>query len=153
MDNGPWRKPCVSSSDGYRISRCNPYAAWPRWPATTARSKASGAAVPHGERCPRDLVPLPLPATEAEANAWLFNYVLRYNDCPIAPNAGTSGGWVHISHRGPAGDVCWERFCAFAREPEVRKVATSTTRVSMGGVRYEVESGLGRRDGDLWFGL
>jgi hypothetical protein len=36
-------------------------------------------------------------------------------------------------------EMCsWERFCAFAREPETRPVAVDA-RVSVSGVQYEVD--------------
>lgn len=79
------------------------------------------------------------PHTDAEANAWLFNYLLRYNDRPhrSEPHSRLED-WVQ--HLPPEGlrDMCsWERFCTFAREPETRKVPIDT-RVSVAGVRYEV---------------
>jgi hypothetical protein len=46
----------------------------------------------------------------------------------------------------------WERFCAFAREPEHRKVGADA-RVTVAGVLYEVEPGLAGETVVLWFGL
>jgi len=94
------------------------------------------------------------PHTEAEANAWLFNYLLRYNDSPHrAEPQSRLEDWVQ--HLPPEGirDMCsWERFCTFAREPEIRKVAIDT-RVSVAGVRYEVDPELAGETVTLWFGL
>jgi hypothetical protein len=46
----------------------------------------------------------------------------------------------------------WERFCTFAREPERRKVGADA-RVSVDGVRYEVDPNLAGESVILWFGL
>jgi Helix-turn-helix domain len=94
------------------------------------------------------------PQTEAEANAWLFNYLLRYNDSPHR-SASHSRMEDWIQHLPPEGlrEMCsWERFCAFAREPETRQVAVDA-RVSVAGVRYEVDPELAGETVTLWFGL
>src|SRR6266705_3860042 len=94
------------------------------------------------------------PDTEAQANAWLFNYLLRYNDSPHR-SASHSRMEDWVQHLPPEGlrEMCsWERFCAFAREPETRKVAVDT-RVSVAGVRYEVDPELAGETVTLWFGL
>ena len=60
-----------------------------------------------------------------------------------------------MQHLPPEGlrEMCsWERFCAFAREPETRKVAVDA-RVSVAGVRYEVDPELAGETVTLWFGL
>jgi len=94
------------------------------------------------------------PQTEAEANAWLFNYLLRYNDSPHRTEAHTRmEEWVQ--HLPPEGlrEMCrWERFCTFAREPETRKVA-GDAQVSVAGVRYAVDPDLAGETVTLWFGL
>lgn len=46
----------------------------------------------------------------------------------------------------------WERFCAFAREPERRTVAGDAT-VSVEGASYEVEPGLAGETVTLLWGL
>lgn len=46
----------------------------------------------------------------------------------------------------------WERFCAFAREPE-RRVVGNDARVSVDGVAYEVEPDLAGETVLLWWGL
>jgi hypothetical protein len=46
----------------------------------------------------------------------------------------------------------WERFCAFAREPERRSVAGDAT-VSIEGASYEVEPELAGETVTLWWGL
>jgi hypothetical protein len=46
----------------------------------------------------------------------------------------------------------WERFCAFAREPE-RRVVGGDARVSVDGVAYEVDADLAGETVLLWWGL
>jgi hypothetical protein len=60
-----------------------------------------------------------------------------------------------VQHLPPEGlrEMCsWERFCTFAREPEQRKVG-SDARVSIAGVRYEVDPDLASELVTVWFGL
>ena len=94
------------------------------------------------------------PHTEAEANAWLFNYLLRYNDSPhrSASHARMEDWIQHLPPEGLREMCSWERFCAFAREPETRQVA-GDARVSVAGVRYEVDPELAGETVPLWFGL
>ena len=94
------------------------------------------------------------PQTEAEANAWLFNYVLRYNDRPhrSEPHSRLEDWVQHLPPEGLRAMCSWERFCTFAREPETRKVAVDA-RVSVSGVRYEVDPELAGETVTLWFGL
>jgi len=94
------------------------------------------------------------PHTEAEANAWLCNYLLRYNARPhrSEPQSRLEDWGEHLPPEGLREMCSWERFCAFAREPETRKVAVDT-RVSVAGVRYEVDPELAGETVTLWFGL
>lgn len=94
------------------------------------------------------------PQTEAEANAWLFNYLLRYNDRPHrAASHSRMEDWVqHLPPEGLREMCSWERFCTFAREPETRKVGIDA-RVTVQGVRYEVDPELAGEPVTLWFGL
>jgi hypothetical protein len=94
------------------------------------------------------------PQTEAEANAWLFNFLLRYNDMPHRSEPQTRmEDWVqHLPPEGVREMCSWERFCVFAREPETRKVAVDA-RVSVAGVRYEVDPDLAGETVTVWFGL
>jgi hypothetical protein len=60
-----------------------------------------------------------------------------------------------LQHLPPEGlrDMCsWERFCTFAREPERRKVGIDA-RVSVAGVRYDVDPDLAGETVIVWFGL
>lgn len=94
------------------------------------------------------------PETEAEANAWLFNYLLRYNDSPHRfESHSRMEDWVqHLPSEGLREMCSWERFCTFARESETRKVAIDA-RVSFSGVRYEVDPNLAGETVTLWLGL
>jgi transposase len=94
------------------------------------------------------------PQTEAEANAWLLNYLLRYNDRPhrAEPHSRLEDWVQNVPPEGVREMCSWERFCAFAREPETRKVAVDA-RVSVAGVRYEVDPDLAGETVTLWFGL
>jgi hypothetical protein len=60
-----------------------------------------------------------------------------------------------LQHLPPEGirEMCsWERYCTFAREPEERKVAADA-RISVAGVRYEVDPDLAGETVTVWFGL
>jgi uncharacterized short protein YbdD (DUF466 family) len=46
----------------------------------------------------------------------------------------------------------WERFCAFAREPERRTVGVDA-RITVDGVAYEVDPNLAGETVVLWWGL
>jgi hypothetical protein len=94
------------------------------------------------------------PETETEANAWLFNYLLRYNDSPHRSELHSRmEDWVQNLPPEGLREMCsWERFCTFARESETRKVAIDA-RVSFSGVRYEVDPDLAGETVTLWLGL
>jgi hypothetical protein len=94
------------------------------------------------------------PQSEAEANAWLFNYLLRYNDQPHRSGSHSRmEDWqLHLPPEGLREMCSWERFCTFAREPESRKVAVDA-HVSVAGVRYEVDPELAGETVIVWFGL
>ena len=94
------------------------------------------------------------PHTEAEANAWLFNYLLRYNDRPhrAEPHSRMEDWVQHLPPEGLREMCTWERFCTFAREPETRKVGTDA-RVSIAGVHYDVDPDLAGETVTVWFGL
>ena len=94
------------------------------------------------------------PETEAEANAWLTQFLLRYNTMQHRSESHTRfEDWLH--HLPPSGvrAMCsWERFCAFAREPERRQVGVDT-RLSVDGTQYEVDPELAGETVMLWWGL
>ena len=94
------------------------------------------------------------PATEAEANTWLRNYIDRYNEKAHRrePSSRIEDWLANLPESGVREMCSWERYCAFAREPERRKVG-SDARVSVQGTYYEVEADLAGEEVLLWWGL
>ena len=94
------------------------------------------------------------PETESEANRWLHQYLLHYNNQPHrSENHSRLQDWLkYIPAQGLPQMCTWERFCTFAREPEQRKV-DGCARVSVAGVAYEVEPDLAGETVILWWGL
>lgn len=94
------------------------------------------------------------PRDEAEANAWLQNFLVRYNamDHRSEPYSRAED-WLQNLPAGGIRAMCsWERFCTFAREPERRKVAIDAL-VTVDGILYEVDADLAGEDVVLWWGL
>ena len=94
------------------------------------------------------------PGTEAEANAWLSNFVNRYNEKPHRrePHSRIED-WLDRLPEGGVREMCsWKRFCAFAREPERRKVG-GDARIAVQGAHYEVDADLAGEEVVLWWGL
>jgi len=94
------------------------------------------------------------PKDEDEANAWLINFLLRYNDMQHRSELHSRmEDWLENLPSSGVRAVCsWERFCTFAREPERRKVG-SDARVSVTGVNYEVDPDLAGETVMLWWGI
>ena len=94
------------------------------------------------------------PETEQEANTWLFNYLLRYNDNQHRSETHSRmQDWVdNLPLQGLRKMCDWERFCSFAREPEQRKVGIDA-RVSVDGIPYQVDSELAGLTVTLWWGV
>ena len=94
------------------------------------------------------------PETEAEANLWLRNFINKYNDKPHRrePHSRIEDWVANLPDSGIREMCSWERFCAFAREPEPRTVA-SDARISIDGTYYEVDSNLAGEEVLLWWGL
>ena len=94
------------------------------------------------------------PETEAEANAWLLNYLLRYNDnLHRSGNHSRIQDWVgNLPPNGMRSMCSWDRFCTFAREPEQRKVGIDA-RVSVDGITYQLDPELAGITVTLWWGL
>ena len=94
------------------------------------------------------------PETETEANLWLKNFISKYNDKPHRrePHSRIEDWTANLPNTGIQEMCSWERFCAFAREPERRKVAANA-QVSIDGAFYEVDSGLAGEEVLLWWGL
>ncbi len=94
------------------------------------------------------------PQNEAEANAWLLNFLVRYNAMPHRSETHSRlEDWQHnLPQTGLRAMCSWERFCTFAREPESRKVGADA-RVSLEGIVYEVDPDLAGESVILWAGL
>ena len=94
------------------------------------------------------------PRDETEANAWLLNFLVRYNGMEhrSEPHSRIED-WLQNLPAGGIRTMCsWERFCTFAREPERRKVAVDA-RVAVGGTQYEADPELAGEEVVLWWGL
>ncbi|MDB0542809.1 DDE-type integrase/transposase/recombinase [Ralstonia solanacearum] len=94
------------------------------------------------------------PRDENEANAWLHNFLIRYNamDHRSGEHSRAEHWLQHLPADGIRAICNWERFCTFAREPEQRKVAADA-RITVGGIEYEVDLDLAGEDVVLWWGL
>ena len=94
------------------------------------------------------------PKDEPEANAWLMNFLMRYNGMQhrAEPHSRLDDWLKHLPPSGVRAMCSWERFCTFAREPERRKVGIDA-RVSVAGVSYEVDPDLAGETVVLWWGL
>jgi hypothetical protein len=94
------------------------------------------------------------PQNEAEANEWLFNFLIRYNNMQHRSEAHSRmEDWqLNLPSTGIREMCTWDRFCTFAREPERRKVGPDA-RVGFDGISYEVDPDLAGEDVVLWWGL
>jgi hypothetical protein len=94
------------------------------------------------------------PKDEAEANQWMRRALVTYNngDHRAEPHSRIEDWLKHLPPNGVRAMCSWERFCAFAREPERRSVAGDAT-VSVEGAAYEVEPELAGETVTLWWGL
>jgi len=94
------------------------------------------------------------PETEAEANRWLARFIAAYNrgDHRSEPHARIDDWLAHLPGVGVRQMCAWERFCAFAREPERRLVGIDC-RLTVAGVTYEVDAELAGETVVVWWGL
>ncbi len=94
------------------------------------------------------------PETEAEANLWLARFVVTYHggDHRTEPHARIDDWLAHLPADGVRQMCAWERFCAFAREPERRQVGIDC-RLTVAGVAYEVDPELAGETVVVWWGL
>jgi hypothetical protein len=94
------------------------------------------------------------PATEEEANAWLLNFLVRYNamEHRSEPHSRMDDWLDNLPPSGVRAMCSWERFCTFAREPERRKVG-SDARITTDGTTYVVAHELAGETVVLWWGL
>lgn len=94
------------------------------------------------------------PATEEEANAGLFKFLLQYNRMSHRSESHTRfDDWLdNLPPKGIRAMCSWERFGTFAREPESRKVGLDA-RIHVDGTAYEVAHELAGETVMLWWGL
>ena len=94
------------------------------------------------------------PETEDEANRWLARYIASYNrgDHRSEPHTRIDDWLAHLPADGVRQMCAWERFCAFAREPERRRVGIDC-RLTVAGVTYEVDAELAGETVVVWWGL
>jgi hypothetical protein len=94
------------------------------------------------------------PRDEAEANAWLMNFLIRYNGMEhrLEPHSRMEDWLENLPPSGIREMCSWERFCTFAREPERRQVG-GDARVSVAGVLYEVDPEVAGETVLLWWGV
>lgn len=94
------------------------------------------------------------PETEAEANAWLSRFIDRYNAQPHRrePHSRIEDWVRNLPGEGLRQMCSWERFCAFAREPERRRVA-GDARIRVEGAFYDVDPDLAGETVTVWWGL
>lgn len=94
------------------------------------------------------------PKDEEEANLWLRRALVTYNNGEhrTGSHARIEDWLRHLPPDGVRAMCSWERFCAFAREPERRTVAGDAT-VSVEGAAYEVEPELAGETVTLLWGL
>lgn len=94
------------------------------------------------------------PETEAEANRWLARFIAACNrrDHRSEPHSRIDDWLAHLPADGVQQMCAWERFCAFAREPERRLVGLDC-RLTVAGVTYEVDAGLAGETVVVWWGL
>jgi hypothetical protein len=94
------------------------------------------------------------PASEEEANRWLHRFLVQYNAQPHRAGGGSRlDDWhANLPDAGLRVMCSWERYCAFAREPERRKVG-SDARVTVEGVVYQLDPELAGETVVLWWGL
>jgi hypothetical protein len=95
-----------------------------------------------------------VPQNEAEANAGLCQFVLRYNTMNHRSEAHSRlEDWLLNLPASGIRQMCtWERFCTFAREPQRRQVG-GDARVTVDGVSYEVDPDVAGETVILWWGI
>lgn len=157
LDNGPVAKSAVFK----RVMESLGIAVTTHWPAgsdgrrTTARAKGK---VERPFRTVKEahetLYHFHQPGSEEEANQWLARFIATYNgkDHRSEPHSRIDDWLAHLPAEGIRQMCAWERFCAFAREPERRRVGIDC-RLSVAGVAYEVDPELAGENVVVWWGL
>ncbi len=94
------------------------------------------------------------PKDELEANQWLLNFILRYNEKKHRSESHSRvEDWIKNIEPSGIREICaWGRYSTFAREPQRRKVGNDA-QVSTNGGTYQVNSELAGQYVILWWGL
>jgi hypothetical protein len=94
------------------------------------------------------------PENEAEANLWLQQYLVTYNQRGHrSEDHSRAEDWLTNLPAEGLREMCsWDTYCSFAREPE-RKPVDSNARVKVDGSEYEVAPDLAGQTVILWWGL
>jgi len=156
MDNGPIAKSTVFQNVmrflGIEIKIHMPDSKDKR--RKTARSKGKvERAFRTVKECHEVLYHLREPKNEIEANEMLSDYLIKYNDHQhrAEPHSRMDDWLKNID--GVVKKMCsWERYCAFAREPEKRTVGIDA-RITVDGSVYEIDADLAGEKVVLWWGL
>ena len=156
MDNGPIAKSTVFQNVmrflGIEIKIHMPDSKDKR--RKTARSKGKvERAFRTVKECHEVLYHLREPKNEIEANEMLSDYLKKYNDHQhrAEPHSRMDDWLKNID--GTVKKMCsWERYCAFAREPEKRTVGIDA-RITVDGSVYEIDADLAGEKIVLWWGL
>lgn len=144
-----------------RVMSCLDIAVRCHLPSTKAKRKVAARAKGKVERPFRTVKELHetlyhfhKPQNIQEANEWLINYVLRYNERNLENrDVSRIQDWIDTIPQAGLRKMCsWERFCRFTREPEKRKVGPDA-HVSIGGIIYEVDHHLSGEEVIIWWGL
>jgi hypothetical protein len=157
LDNGPIGKSRVFRSVmdqlGVQVMAHMPAGSDGRRPTARAKGKVERAFRTVKE-AHETLYHFHKPASEEEANRWLQRFLVQYNAQPHrAGGRSRLEDWhANLPEAGLRAMCSWERYCAFAREPERRKVG-SDARVTVEGVIYELDPGLAGETVVLWWGL
>lgn len=157
LDNGPVAKSAVFK----RVMESLGVEVLPHMPAgsdgrrTTARAKGK---VERPFRTVKEahetLYHFHKPETETEANRWLARFITSCNgrEHRSEPHPRIDDWLAHLPADGIRQMCAWERFCAFAREPERRLVGLDC-RLTVAGVAYEVDAELAGETVVVWWGL
>jgi hypothetical protein len=157
MDNGPVSRSrvfqSVMGSLGIRVLTHMPPKAGDRHTAARAKGKVERPFRTIKE-VHETLYHFHKPKDEEEANQWLRRALVTYNNAEhrAEPHARIEDWLCHLPGDGVRAMCSWERFCAFAREPQRRTVAGDAT-VSVEGASYEVEPQLAGETVTLLWGL
>ena len=157
MDNGPISKNRIF----LRVMACLGIQILHHQPKDADESKTAARGKGKVERpfrtvkeCHETLYHFHKPRTEEEANLWLHNYLIEYNNNKHReePHSRIEHWIKNHSLEGILEMCSWNRFSTFAREPEQRTVGNDA-RINARGIIYEVDPNLAGGEVTLWWGL